>query len=168
MALKDEYRIVCDTCGNVTEWNTIKPTTCPNNPEHTIQPQLTAIIKKLLMTNSLQHLVGGQKAMYWYDIEVNVWTSVRSFRFFPGAFGGVPVAFMARVGVSDSYTGDIRLRDTTNQLNLFAITGFSGEDVFVQDYTPVNIPTEDIDLELQVKSSDAAAILYVYSFSLWF
>jgi hypothetical protein len=43
-----KYRILCDTCGYVSEWAAAVPTECPNNPAHTIEPAKTAITNPAL------------------------------------------------------------------------------------------------------------------------
>ena len=42
-----QYRIYCITEGHVYEWNTIEPTTCPNNTAHTINPNSISIVDQI-------------------------------------------------------------------------------------------------------------------------
>lgn len=45
--LRNLYRVLCNTCGNVEEWANVEPTECPNNPGHEIQGAKTALMESL-------------------------------------------------------------------------------------------------------------------------
>lgn len=103
------YRIYCITEGqNVYEWNTVAPTTCPNNTAHTINPNSISIIDQRApsVTSIQQETVptGG-----WFKTETIVLNAATG----PGVTTSIAKSWPFNISLinlyfqtSDEHTGD--------------------------------------------------------------
>lgn len=121
-----KYRIYCITEGqNVYEWNTVEPTTCPNNTAHTINPNSISIVDQRApnITTIAQETVptGG-----WFKTETMIINAATG----PGVVTTLTRSWPFNISLlnlyfqtTDAHTGDALTIDWASDVTIGVLTG---------------------------------------------
>lgn len=150
-----KYRIRC-----VTEnawvgsgWVEAVPTTCPNNPAHTINADATTVKQQLGMRED--HIACGDATTCESKTTNTAWTCVKRY-WYRGADDTVgfldAVGFLARCALGTGYS--VRLRDVTNNATIAKKEDMTNTTpTMMWDMSAANIPANGAMLELQLKAA---------------